>query len=104
MRDVDHKEKLLRTCKKLSDDGLPNHAVFKCFPDFKTMMDECEEDIGNSEDEFADTKGEDEEESIEIEEAQLSFNVLNFAFLALMLLGVCATLGKFKQSHCKFYL
>ena len=32
MRDIDHEEKLLRTCKKLSDGRFPGHAVFKCCP------------------------------------------------------------------------
>ena len=64
-RDIDHKEKLLSTCKKSSDDGFPDHAVFKCYPDFKAMMGECDED---SEYKFSHTKVKHEEESIEIEE------------------------------------
>ena len=59
MRDVDYKEKLLRTCKKLSDDGFPDHAVFKCHPDFKAMMGECDEDSEESEDNFSFVKGND---------------------------------------------
>ena len=73
MRDIDHKEKLLRICKKLSNAGFPDHAVFKCHPDFKAVIGECDED---SEDKFSYTKGKDDEESFEIEEVRLLHNVL----------------------------
>ena len=69
MRDDDCKEKPLRTCKKFSDDGFPDHSVFKYCPDFKAEMSECEEDSEGREDECAGAKGKDEEESIEVEEA-----------------------------------
>ena len=52
----------------MSDDGFPDHAVFKCYPDFKATMGECDEDSEDSEDEFSHTKGKDEEERIEVEE------------------------------------
>ena len=68
MRDIDHNEKILRTCNKLSDNGFPNHAVFKCYPDFKAIMCEGDEDSQDSDDEFSHTKGKDEDESIEIKE------------------------------------
>ena len=35
MRDIDHEEKILRTCKTFSDNGFPNHDVFKCYPDLR---------------------------------------------------------------------
>ena len=69
MRNVDCEESLLRTCEKLSDDGFPDHAVFKCCPEFKAMMGEDEDHRDNSECKFKATKGRDEEESDDIEEA-----------------------------------
>ena len=39
MRDVELKEKLLRTCMKLSNDGIPNKLVYKMHPEFCAMMD-----------------------------------------------------------------
>ena len=52
----------------MSDDGFPDHAVFKCYPDFKAMMYEGDEDSEDSEDEFSCTKCKDKDESFKTEE------------------------------------
>ena len=70
-------------------------------------MGERNNDSEDSKDKFLCTKGKDEEESIEIEEACLSHDchtmLLYFAFVTLMLLVAYEALGKLKQSHYEFY-
>ena len=38
MKDIEFKDKLLRTCMKLSNDGIPNNTIYKMHPEFCAMM------------------------------------------------------------------